>query len=242
MKNNNKKTFIIIGATGGIGSVLTTSFYKQGYNLVLSSRKLPDLEKLAYAMDESRVLVVAADATNPDDVERLYAEAKSKFGTIDAIVVSAGSWEQLSIDKPLKEASALADKHYQIFFKIPFNAVYGAQEVFRNQKGLLILNISSHAAVRFDLDGNMTYSPMKAASHALVYNLIHELKINNIVNIKACDLMPAIVNTKEAAKWLDTAEKKAMAVQPEAIADWIIENVDNDHIESEKLFPSKLVL
>jgi short-subunit dehydrogenase involved in D-alanine esterification of teichoic acids len=83
---------------------------------------------------------------------------------------------------------------------------------------------------------------MKAASHALIYNLIHELKINKIVNIKACDLMPAIVNTKEAAKWLDTAEKKAMAVQPEAIAAWIIENVDNDHIESEKLFLSKLVL
>lgn len=233
------KTVIVIGATGGIGSVLSKSFFREGSNLVLVSRTEKNLRALAEGMESARVLIMPADASKKEDMERVFSSAKEKFGKVDVVIIAAGTWKQLSIDESPTVAVDLARFHFDSIFLPGFVVGFIAQKFFREQGSGLIVNISSHAALRPELAGNLTYGPMKAASRHFMLALEHELKRSGI---QVCDIAPAIVNTPDAAHLLDTDEKKAKAVQPEAIAEWLIDHVDDEHIESTKLFDSEIVL
>jgi uncharacterized oxidoreductase len=158
---------------------------------------------------------------------------------VDAVVIAAGTWQRLSVNSPISVAAALADHHYQSLFKPTFVTGYLAQAFFREQGHGLLVNISSHAALRAELPGNLTYGSMKAAAHHFILALAHELQDSNI---RVTDIAPAIVNTDEATDLLDTPEKQAQAVQPGDIAQWIIDNFDNPDIPTTKLFDSSLIL
>ena len=45
MRENNKKTIVIFGGSGGIGFEATKYFFKKGYNLVVTYNKNPKLIK-----------------------------------------------------------------------------------------------------------------------------------------------------------------------------------------------------
>lgn len=245
------KNIVIIGASGGIGRVLARSFLFAGANVTLSARtenKLVELKENLLREGgveglEERVLVAPGDASNPNEVEKIFHITNEIFNRIDAVVIAAGTWHRLHIDSPIPEAIELADKHFQALFLPTFITGMVAQNFFRKQGHGLLINISSHAALRPELSGNLTYGPMKAAAHHFILGLAHELRANPAnKNIRLSDLSPAIVNTTEAAALLDTSEKRAAAVQPEEIADWIIANFDNPEIPDSKLFDSSLIL
>lgn len=237
MKLQNK-TIIIIGASGGIGSVLAREFSREGAKITLVARTKEKLEEVAGTLEYEH-LVFPADATNAEQIENAFVQTKQTFGKVDAVVISAGTWKQLSIDAKTGEAIALSDSHYRSIFSPTFVVGFIAQKFFREQGQGQIFNISSHAAIRPELSANLTYGPMKAAARHFILALSHELKGTNV---QVSDLQPAIVNTPDAAGFLDTAEKREKAVQPESIAQWIIENFDNPGLPTEKLFDSKLVV
>jgi len=233
------KTIIVIGATGGIGSVLVKEFLLAGANVCLSARTESTLLELNEKLASPNTLVIQADASKPEDVEIIFSKTTEKFGRVDGVVIAAGKWKILSIDEPLSTAFDLSNVHYQAHFLPTFLTGYIAQKFFRNEGGGLIINISSHAAFRPELLGNLTYGPMKAAAHHYMLALRNELKNTNV---RVSDIAPAIVNTSEMASLLNTTEKRNGAVQPEAIAEWIIRNFDNPNIPEYKLFDSTVVL
>jgi len=233
------QTVIVIGASGGIGRVLSREFLKAGVNATLSARTKEKLDTLQVSLGSENTLVVPADATNPDDVLRVFTETKKKFGTVDGIVISAGTWKQLDITASTQEALDLAENHFRSIFLPSFVTGFVAQRFFREQGRGIIFNISSHAGLRPELEGNLTYGPMKAASHQFTLALKNELKGTGI---QVVDIAPAIVNTDEAVGILDTEDKRTRAVQPEAIARWIIDEFNNPNIVPTKLFKSDITL
>lgn len=233
------KTIIVIGATGGIGRVLARVFSREGANVVLSARTLEKLTALSSELSQNRTLVVQADASSSKDVLLLLQTTREKFGSVDAIIIAAGTWKQLNKDARLDDAISLAENHFRSLFLPTFVAGFAAQKFMREQGHGLIVSVSSHAAIRPELQGNLTYSPMKAASRQFMHSLYYELEDTGV---RATDLMPAIVNTEEAAGILDTKEKREAAVQPEEIAAWIIEHFDDPKIPKEKLFDSSVIL
>ncbi|HUQ30405.1 MAG TPA: SDR family NAD(P)-dependent oxidoreductase [Candidatus Paceibacterota bacterium] len=233
------KTIIVVGASGGIGSVCARVFAEAGARLVLSARTESKLTALAETLPTKDVLVVPADAGKAEDVAQLFEKAGKHFGTVDGVLITAGSWKQLGIDDPVPDAVALAESHFRGLFLPTLVVADTAQQFFRKQGHGLIMNISSHAAVRTDLPGNLTYGPMKSAARHFMVSLVPELVRTGV---RVTDIQPAIVNTPDAAALLDTPEKRAQAVQPEAIPEWIIENFDHPAIATEKRFDSKVVL
>ena len=233
----DKKVIIIIGASGGIGSALAQYFSDAGARLTLSARNIEKLNALKEGLKTDSI-VVQVDATKIEDVRNAFSKTKDAFGHVDAVVISAGTWKQLRIDATEEEALTLANEHYQSIFLPGFVAGSVAQKFFRTQGYGLIVNISSHAAVKPELSGNLTYGPMKAASRHFVLALRNEL---SETNVRVVDLQPAIVNTPDN-KGLDTQEKRDGAVQPKDIAKWIANNIDNPHIAQEYLFESSVVL
>ncbi|HEY4515844.1 MAG TPA: SDR family oxidoreductase [Candidatus Paceibacterota bacterium] len=233
------KTVIVVGATGGIGRVLSRVFHQLGANVVLAARGMDKLKLLEGELSSDRVLVVQADATQISDVRRLFQLAQDRFKEVHCVVISAGTWERLSLRNSVEEALESAEKLFRSIFLPSYVVGFMAQEFFRRQGFGLIANISSHAAIRPWLLGNLSYAAMKAAARQFILALRHELREMGVTVI---DIQPAIVNTPEAADLLNTEVKKRKAVQPELIADLIASLIGRKRVPAEVLLDSKLKL
>ncbi|MBX4199023.1 SDR family oxidoreductase [Candidatus Parcubacteria bacterium] len=228
------KTIAISGGSGELARVLAREFTLQGANVVLFSRSMSKLQLVADTLPPEQTLAVAADASNAEEVEQVFERAAERFGNVDAVVMSTGSWAQVGIDDSVEDASAHADAHYEAFFKTSFVTSFVAQQVFRAEGHGLIVNISSHAAVKPELTRNLTYGPMKAASFHLMKALRHELKGTGV---RVTDIQPATINTPKVAP-----DKRADAIQPEDIAGWIIEHFNDKDIPESVLMDKTSVM
>ena len=86
------KTIIITGGGTGLGKAMGTYFLKLGANLVITSRKLDVLQKTATEMETEtggKVLALACDVRSYEQVEKVFQEAITKFGQVNAVVNNA---------------------------------------------------------------------------------------------------------------------------------------------------------
>ncbi len=86
-----EKTFLITGASSGIGAATARAASSAGYRVVLAARSADKLEALAADCGgEGRALAVPMDVTSWEDNERLAAAAIDAFGGIDVVFANAG--------------------------------------------------------------------------------------------------------------------------------------------------------
>jgi len=86
------KTVLITGGGTGLGKSMGAYLASLGANLIITSRKMDVLEKTAAAIRESKgakVLPVAGDVRNMEDVERVVMEGVAEFGKIDVLINNA---------------------------------------------------------------------------------------------------------------------------------------------------------
>jgi NAD(P)-dependent dehydrogenase (short-subunit alcohol dehydrogenase family) len=82
---SDKKTAIVTGAQGGIGSGLVEAFLKEGYNVVATSRNVSQ----SLTASPSLVLV-GGDIGKQETAAKAVEAAIKHFGTIDVLVNNAG--------------------------------------------------------------------------------------------------------------------------------------------------------
>lgn len=80
--------YVVLGATGGIGSELCRRLAVKGARLTIGARSETNLVKLAEELDAHAVVV---DATRSDQVEHFFAEAIRAQGPISGVVHCVGS-------------------------------------------------------------------------------------------------------------------------------------------------------
>lgn len=86
------KTIIVTGGGTGLGKAMGTYFLKLGANLVITSRKLEVLQKTAAEMETEtggKVLAIACDVRNYDDVQKMLEQSITTFGRVDALLNNA---------------------------------------------------------------------------------------------------------------------------------------------------------
>lgn len=86
------KTIVITGGGTGLGRAMGTYFLKLGANLVITSRKLDVLEKTAREMEAEtggKVLAVACDVREYEQVENVLAETIKTFGAVHSLLNNA---------------------------------------------------------------------------------------------------------------------------------------------------------
>lgn len=98
----SKPVIWITGASSGIGEATAKKFSKEGYSLVLSSRKLNELQRVqeecAHPED---IRLLPLDLANSSDFDQKASEAIAYFGKID-IVLHNGGISQRSLIKETK--------------------------------------------------------------------------------------------------------------------------------------------
>ena len=87
------KTALITGGSRGLGLQIAEALGEMGARLVLSARKMDELQTASGNLKAKGVdaHAIAADSSNPDDIARLAAAARTHLGEIDILVNNAGA-------------------------------------------------------------------------------------------------------------------------------------------------------
>ncbi|MNB94705.1 Glucose 1-dehydrogenase 2 [compost metagenome] len=135
------KVAIITGASRGIGRNVAERLAAQGAAVIINYSSSPELAEEAVQRIQqqgSRAAAVQADISKPDQIARLYLEAKDIFGKIDIVVNNAG----IMINSLIGDATeAQFDKQFAINVK---GTYFSCQQAFLHlEQGGRIINFST---------------------------------------------------------------------------------------------------
>ena len=207
------KVALITGGSRGIGEAIAMAFAEQGADVAISARKLPDLEKVAKAIEAKgrRSLAVASHIGKAEEIKSLVEQVKAKFGRIDILVNNAGT---NPYNGPLLDAEEWAwDTTNNVNVKGPFLLSLGVAKLMKEQGGGNIINIASAAGIS---PSNLhIYSITKAAVIMMTRVMARELAP---FHIRVNAIAPGVVKTRLAeALWKNVSDTSRIPV-PEDIA------------------------
>jgi len=87
------KVALVTGGSRGIGKAIALCLAEAGADVILASRKLPDLEAAAQEISQMgrRALAVSANVRYPSEIDNLVKKSMDEFGHIDILVNNAGT-------------------------------------------------------------------------------------------------------------------------------------------------------
>jgi len=165
------KSILVTGAGTGIGRATALAFLGAGWGVALVGRRPAPLEEtVALAGAADRALVLPADITDPDAVERAFAAAVERFDRLDALFNNAGA------GTPARTIDEMAVEDWRQVVEVNLNgAFYCARAAFRQmraqrpQGGRIINNGSISAHV--PRPGSAPYTATKHAITGLTRTL-----------------------------------------------------------------------
>jgi NAD(P)-dependent dehydrogenase (short-subunit alcohol dehydrogenase family) len=171
------KVVLVTGASQGLGRALTLACAQEGANLVISSRSPNSLDPVAEEARASgvKVLVVPADVSRVEDVQKLVGTATERFGKIDVLVNNAGLLgPRVSIEEyPEDEWRSVLDANLTGPFLVSKAAIPYMRE------GASIVNVTSGVSVEGRAEWG-AYSASKFGLEGLTQILAAELKDRGI--------------------------------------------------------------
>ena len=174
------KVAIVTAASQGIGKGIAEELAKEGTNVTICARGEEDLEKAAEGIREhgAKVLAVAADVTNVDDVQRVVDETVKEFGRLDILVNNAGGVvPDHSVDTSDEEWRYAMD--FNLNSAIRFTRAVVPH--MRETGGGRIINNTSVSAHTMMVGGFATYQVSKAAMLAFTKSMAIDLAPDNIL-------------------------------------------------------------
>ena len=163
-------TWLITGCSTGLGRALAEGVINAGHNAVVTARDAGKVTDLADATAD-RVLAVALDVTEPEQVTSAVQQAQDRFDGIDVLVNNAGYGYRAAVEEGGDaEVRALFETHF-------FGTVAMIKAVLpgmRDRKSGAIVNISS-IGVQLTPVGSGYYSAAKAAIEGMSGALHGEL-------------------------------------------------------------------
>ncbi len=207
------KVALVTGGSRGIGRAIALTFAENGADVIVSSRKLPDLEKVAEEIRGTgrRGLAVAAHVARPEESRALVDTVVKEFGRIDILVNNAGTNPYMG---PLIDAEEWAwDVTMNVNLKGPFMLSQMVARVMRDQGSGNIINIASTAGINPSM--LHIYSVTKAGLIMLTRVMALEWARHGI---RANAIAPGLVMTRfSEALWKGTPAEQNIA-RPEDVA------------------------
>jgi len=152
---------IITGGATGIGKAIALEFAREGAAVVVSSRKVANLEKIVAEIKASggRALAVATDVTRRDEAQRMAEQAVAAFGRIDILVNNAGTASKNTI---LEMTEADWDTVLDTNLKSVFLCTQAVARYMIPQQYGRVINMASMAGRGWNYAGSANYSTSKA--------------------------------------------------------------------------------
>ncbi len=207
------KVALVTGGSRGIGRAIALAFAENGADVVISSRKLPELEQVAEEIKATgrKGLAVSSHIAKAEESRNLIEKVKGEFGRIDILINNAGTNPYMG---PLVDAEEWAwDVVMNVNLKGPFLLSQMVARVMQEQGGGNIINIASTAGINPSM--LHMYSVSKAAMIMLTRVMAMEWGKDNI---RVNAIAPGLIKTRfSEALWKGTPAEDRAAI-PEDIA------------------------
>ena len=202
---------IVTGGSRGIGAAIAALLAEHGAGVLVSGRDADRVQTAVKAMGGlgGRVVGLAADAAQRQDVDRLVDAARQEFGRLDVVVNNAGITSDALLVRMKDEDW---DRVMEVNLRGAFLLTRAAAKVMMRQKSGRVINIASAAGVMGNA-GQANYSAAKAGLIGLTKASARELAHWGIlVNAVA----PGLIETDMSAAIPEAARKAFLAQVPVA--------------------------
>jgi NAD(P)-dependent dehydrogenase (short-subunit alcohol dehydrogenase family) len=210
------KVAVITGGSSGMALASAKRFVEEGAYVFITGRRQKTLDE-AVKLIGRNVTGVRGDASNLDDLDRLFDTVKREKGRIDILYASAGWGEATQLGE-------ITEQHFDKIFDLNTRGT-----LFTVQKALPLFNdggsifmTGSVASIK-GFPGYGVYAASKAALRSFARTWLNELKGRNIrVNVLGpgpiATPMQDEVITKEAKEMFESLIPRGKMGQPEEIA------------------------
>ncbi|QKH35686.1 SDR family oxidoreductase [Achromobacter pestifer] len=230
---------LVTGSTSGIGEAIARRLSRDGYAVIVHSRRSAEAGH-ALARELGEAVYVQADLANDADRVRLVREAVAAWGRLDVLVNNAG----VSRVIPHADLAAATPDIWHALHEVnvvaPFRLVAEAQAALQaaaaQGRAACVVNVSSHAGIR-PKGASIPYAATKAAlnhvTRLLALSLAPHIRVNAVA--------PGLVDTPMTADWTQAQalwrDKAPMrrAASPEDIAQAVSMLVASDYLTGEIL-------
>ena len=211
---------LLTGATGGIGHAIARALYARGALLTLTGRKVEVLHELASELGD-RVETKPLDLSDADAVSAFVTDV----GDVDVLVANAGLPGTGKLDEySTEQIDRVIDVNLRSPIQMTRALVPGMLERGRGHL-VYISSISGKVATAHSSLYNATKFGLRGFSFAMHEDL-------GGTGVGATTVFPGVV--ADAGMWADGGldlPRGVKASKPEAVADAVIEGIENDKPE-----------
>jgi NAD(P)-dependent dehydrogenase (short-subunit alcohol dehydrogenase family) len=208
------KVAIVTGASRGIGEAIAKCLASHGAKVVLASRKIDGLTRVAEEINArgGEAIPLACHTGQPEQVEKLVADTVARFGKVDILINNAATnphfGPMLSIDWPAW------DKTFEVNVKGYFAATRAVSRhlIDRGAPGSIVNVASVVGFIGSPMQG--VYAMTKAAVISMTKTLAMEL---GSAGIRVNAIAPGLIDTKFAAALTQNEEILNMVLQRTAL-------------------------
>jgi dehydrogenase/reductase SDR family protein 7 len=163
-KANAGQVVWIVGASSGIGATLALDYAKDGAKVIISARRVQQLEELAKKCVEAggeEPLVLPMDSTNFDEHSGAFQKIVDTYGHLDVLVLNAGvSQRAAALDTDFSVTESIMKLNF--FSYVALTKIVLPHFVSRNAGKIVVMSSVS------GIMGTSVASTYSAAKFALV--------------------------------------------------------------------------
>jgi NAD(P)-dependent dehydrogenase (short-subunit alcohol dehydrogenase family) len=217
---------VITGGASGIGLAAAMRFARLGLKVCIADVGADKLSQAAAELTEAApegaagVMTSVTDVSNRDDVTRLEAAVRERFGGTDVLMNNAGIQPGSKMFGPAENWQRILGVN--LWGVINGSQVFAPGMIARGRPGLII-NTGSKQGITTP-PGDPAYNVSKAGVKAFTEALQHELRNAAGARLSAHLLIPGFVFTGLTAR--GRSEKPAAAWTPEQTIDFMLERIE----------------
>ena len=208
---------LVVGASSGIGRETARLLAREGARVMATARRADRLQSLQVEMaaEGFAIGVVAADASNCEEMDRLAERTREEIGDVEILVYATGT------NTPDRAMSRLRVKEWDRMMSVNLDgAFYITQALLPKMRAAgtgLLIYISSISGLRPDVSG-AAYQAAKRGLLGLAHAVLVEEGKNGIRTSVVC---PGLVDTEilDLRPEKPTKETLAKALRPEDVAE-----------------------
>lgn len=184
MEELHGRTALVTGSSKGIGQAIAIAYAKRGIRVAVHyHRSEASARETLARMEGEGHLLVQADVSQPEQVQRMVAETVTQFGgQLDVLVNNAGIYEMTPFDTPdFAQWQADWKRTLDTNLMSAVHATYCALPTMKAQGGGKVINVASRSAFRAETDAP-AYAVSKAGMANLTRCLARAEAQNNILS------------------------------------------------------------
>jgi NAD(P)-dependent dehydrogenase (short-subunit alcohol dehydrogenase family) len=184
------KIALVTGGTRGIGRAIAERLLAEGCRVAICGRNQSTVDRAVAEMDRpGAIFGVAADVTQPAQVEHLFAETDRKYGGLDILINNAGEGVFRKVGDMTVDDWR---RNIDLNLNGAFYCAHAALARFQTRGGGFIVNISSLAAINA-FSGGAGYNASKFGLNGFTEALMLDHRYDDV---RVCSVMPGSVATE----------------------------------------------